>query len=87
MPADRLIVAESGIGDRADVARLAPYADAFLVGTALMRAARPARAARALAFGRVKVCGLTNAADLDMAARGRRAPMSGWSWSPARRAR
>jgi len=68
VPTDRLVVAESGIGDRADVARLAPIADAFLVGTALMRAARPAEAARALAFGRVKVCGLTNAADLDMAA-------------------
>jgi indole-3-glycerol phosphate synthase / phosphoribosylanthranilate isomerase len=69
VPRDRLVVAESGIGDRADVARLAPFADAFLVGTALMRAERPAEAARALAFGRVKVCGLTNAADLDMAAR------------------
>jgi len=69
VPPDRLIVAESGISNRADVSRLAPFADAFLVGTALMRAARPAEAARALAFGRVKVCGLTNAADLDMAAR------------------
>ena len=69
VPPDRLIVAESGIGDRCDVARLAPHADAFLVGTALMRAARPEEAARALAFGRVKVCGLTNAADLDMSVR------------------
>jgi indole-3-glycerol phosphate synthase/phosphoribosylanthranilate isomerase len=67
IPSDRLIVAASGIADRSDVARLAPFADAFLVGTALMRAARPAEAARALAFGRVKVCGLTNAADFDMA--------------------
>jgi indole-3-glycerol phosphate synthase/phosphoribosylanthranilate isomerase len=65
--ADRLVVAESGIRGRADIERLAPHADAFLVGTALMRAERPAEAARALAFGRVKVCGLTNAADLDMA--------------------
>jgi indole-3-glycerol phosphate synthase/phosphoribosylanthranilate isomerase len=68
IPGDRIVVAESGISDRGDVARLAPFADAFLVGTALMRAARPEEAARALAFGRVKVCGLTNAADLDMAA-------------------
>ena len=68
VPPDRLVVAESGIGDRSDVARLAPHADAFLVGTALMRASRPEEAARALAFGRVKVCGLTNAADLDMVA-------------------
>jgi indole-3-glycerol phosphate synthase/phosphoribosylanthranilate isomerase len=69
VPADRLVVAESGISGRADIERLAPYADAFLVGSALMRAERPAEAARALAFGRVKICGLTNAADLDMGAR------------------
>jgi indole-3-glycerol phosphate synthase/phosphoribosylanthranilate isomerase len=68
VPADRLVVAESGISNRADIMRLAPFADAFLVGSALMRAQKPAEAARALAFGRVKVCGLTNAADLDMAA-------------------
>jgi indole-3-glycerol phosphate synthase/phosphoribosylanthranilate isomerase len=69
VPANRIVVAESGIGSRADVARLAPFADAFLVGSALMRAERPAEVARALAFGRVKLCGITNAADLDMAAR------------------
>lgn len=74
VPADRLVVAESGIGDRADVARLAPYADAFLVGSALMRSAAPARAARALAFGRVKVCGVTNEEDALLAAR------SGANW-------
>jgi len=68
VPSDRLVVAESGIGSRADVERLAPHADAFLVGTALMRAGDPAEAARALAFGRVKLCGITNAADLAMAA-------------------
>lgn len=67
VPADRTLVAESGIATRADVERLAPHADAFLVGTALMRAARPAGAARALAYGRVKVCGITNRADADAA--------------------
>jgi indole-3-glycerol phosphate synthase/phosphoribosylanthranilate isomerase len=67
VPADRLVVAESGIGSRADVERLAPFADAFLVGTSLMRAERPAEAARALAFGRVKVCGVTNGADAEAA--------------------
>ncbi|MFN3388689.1 MAG: indole-3-glycerol phosphate synthase TrpC, partial [Allosphingosinicella sp.] len=51
VPADRLVVAESGIADRAEVARLAPHADAFLVGSSLMRAEDPAVAARALAFG------------------------------------
>jgi indole-3-glycerol phosphate synthase/phosphoribosylanthranilate isomerase len=74
VPADQLVVAESGIGDRAGVARLAPYADAFLVGSALMRSAAPARAARALAFGRVKVCGVTKEEDALLAAR------SGANW-------
>ena len=68
VPADRLVVAESGIAGRADVERLAPHADAFLVGSSLMRAERPADAARALAFGRVKVCGLTDAHDAELAA-------------------
>ena len=68
VPPDRLVVAESGIQGRADVERLAPFADAFLVGTSLMRAERPAQAARALAFGRVKVCGVTDAHDAEAAA-------------------
>jgi indole-3-glycerol phosphate synthase/phosphoribosylanthranilate isomerase len=69
VPADRLVVAESGISGRADIGRLARFADAFLVGSALMRDPEPARAARALAFGRVKVCGVTNARDATLAAR------------------
>ncbi len=68
VPADRLLVAESGIGCRADVERLSRHADAFLVGSTLMRAGDPALAARALAYGRVKICGLTNAADVEAAA-------------------
>ena len=68
IPADRLILAESGIGERADVQRLARHADAFLVGTSLMRAADPSRAARSLAFGRVKACGLTRAGDAHLLA-------------------
>ncbi|HEX4736055.1 MAG TPA: bifunctional indole-3-glycerol-phosphate synthase TrpC/phosphoribosylanthranilate isomerase TrpF [Allosphingosinicella sp.] len=68
VPGDRLVVAESGIESRADVERLSPYADAFLVGSSLMRAADPALAARALAFGRVKVCGVTSPEDAALAA-------------------
>jgi indole-3-glycerol phosphate synthase/phosphoribosylanthranilate isomerase len=67
VPKDRLVIAESGIRDRSDVERLAPHADAFLVGSSLMKADNPALAARALAFGRVKVCGLTDAHDAEMA--------------------
>jgi indole-3-glycerol phosphate synthase/phosphoribosylanthranilate isomerase len=68
VPKDRIVVAESGIETRADVERLAACADAFLVGSSLMAAPDPALAARALAFGRVKVCGLTDPADAAMAA-------------------
>ena len=67
VPGDRLLVAESGIGGRRDAERLAPLVDAFLVGSALMRSPAPARAARALAFGRVKVCGLREPHDVEMA--------------------
>ena len=67
VPADRLLVSESGIADRSDAERIAPHADAALVGTALMRAGDPGLAARALAFGPVKICGLTDAADVDAA--------------------
>jgi indole-3-glycerol phosphate synthase / phosphoribosylanthranilate isomerase len=68
VPPDRLLVAESGIASRADVERLAGHVDAFLVGSSLMRSQHPGRAARALAFGRVKVCGLTDAGDAEAAA-------------------
>ncbi|HEX8667676.1 MAG TPA: bifunctional indole-3-glycerol-phosphate synthase TrpC/phosphoribosylanthranilate isomerase TrpF [Allosphingosinicella sp.] len=68
VPADRVVVAESGVSSRADVERLSAHADAFLVGSSLMRAADPALAARALAFGRVKVCGLTGPEDAGAAA-------------------
>jgi indole-3-glycerol phosphate synthase/phosphoribosylanthranilate isomerase len=68
VPRDRVLVAESGIRDRADVERLSAHADAFLVGSSLMRAEKPGQAARELAFGRVKVCGLTDAHDLKLAA-------------------
>jgi indole-3-glycerol phosphate synthase len=49
VPADRVVVAESGIRDAADVARVAAAgAHAVLVGEALMRAADPSQAARSL---------------------------------------
>jgi indole-3-glycerol phosphate synthase/phosphoribosylanthranilate isomerase len=69
VPADRLVVAESGIRTRDDAARLAPHADAFLVGTSLMQSDRPAQAARALAFGRVKICGVRETHDVEMVSR------------------
>jgi indole-3-glycerol phosphate synthase/phosphoribosylanthranilate isomerase len=68
VPKDRLLVAESGIRNRADVERLSAHADAFLIGSSLMRSENPAQAAREIAFGRVKVCGLTDAHDVALAA-------------------
>jgi indole-3-glycerol phosphate synthase len=49
VPADRIVVAESGIRDAADVARLRDAGvDAILVGETLMRASDPAAALRGL---------------------------------------
>jgi indole-3-glycerol phosphate synthase/phosphoribosylanthranilate isomerase len=64
---DRLLVSESGISSRADVERIAPLVDGFLIGSALMRSADPAQAARKLVFGRTKLCGLKCGADLSAA--------------------
>ncbi len=69
VPPEVLLISESGISSHADVARLAPIADAFLVGSALMAAADVAGAARALIHGRVKLCGLTRSEDVELAAR------------------
>ena len=68
-PRDRIVVAESGVHTRAQgaAAELAG-ADAILVGTALMRAADPAAAlAGLISRPLVKVCGLTRAADVEVA--------------------
>src|SRR5439155_11800096 len=69
-PHDRVIVAESGIEHRsqAGAAELAG-ADAVLVGSALMRAVDPAaKLADLLRRPFVKVCGLTRAEDVAVAA-------------------
>jgi len=69
IPAGVLAIAESGIAAREDIDCLAPLVDAFLVGSALMAAADTSQAARALVHGRVKLCGLTNTADVALADR------------------
>lgn len=68
VPADLLVISESGVATRADVQRLASHANAFLVGSALMAAPDINEAARALVHGRVKLCGLTNLVDIALAA-------------------
>src|SRR6185437_4096669 len=61
---DRVLVSESGISSSADVDRLGPLVDGFLIGSSLMRSAEPAQAARELIFGRTKLCGLNCGASL-----------------------
>ena len=61
---NRILVSESGITSRADVERLSPLVDSFLIGSSLMRASEPAQAARELIFGRIKLCGLNCGADI-----------------------
>lgn len=68
VPNDRVLVSESGVRERADVERLGPKADAFLVGSSLMASDNVAEAARALVFGRVKVCGVARPEDATLAA-------------------
>lgn len=63
VPADRLLVAESGIGSRAAVAAARRDADAVLVGSALMREPDIGAAVRRLVYGRTKICGLTRPED------------------------
>lgn len=51
VPADRLVVTESGIASPADVARLRPKVSAYLVGGALMEAAEPGLELKRMFFG------------------------------------
>jgi indole-3-glycerol phosphate synthase/phosphoribosylanthranilate isomerase len=69
-PRDRLVVAESGIGSRAQAAAAElAGADAVLVGSTLMRAPDPGERLRDLLAGPlVKVCGLTREEDVCAAA-------------------
>lgn len=76
---DRVLVSESGIRGRAQVERLGPLVDSFLIGSSLMSAAEPAQAARALIFGRTKLCGLNSGASLRAA---RSAAFAGFVFVP-----
>jgi indole-3-glycerol phosphate synthase/phosphoribosylanthranilate isomerase len=69
-PRDRLIVAESAIGNRAHGAEAElAGADAILVGSTLMRAEEPgAKLAELIARPLVKICGLTRQEDVAAAA-------------------
>lgn len=59
VPPGTVILSESGIKTHADVERLAPLVNGFLVGSALMSEPSLELACRRLIFGQVKICGLT----------------------------
>ncbi len=63
IPDDRVKVCESGIYTNDDVKSLAPYVNAFLVGSSLMSQSDVDMACRRLAYGNNKVCGLTRHED------------------------
>lgn len=67
MAGDALVISESGIATRADIDRLAGHVDGFLIGSTPMKSGDPHGEARALAFGRVKLCGMRTADDLQAA--------------------
>jgi indole-3-glycerol phosphate synthase/phosphoribosylanthranilate isomerase len=67
VPAGVTVVCESGIASHDDVRGLRGLADAFLVGTSLMREPDLPGAVRRLVYGVNKVCGLTAPEDARMA--------------------
>jgi indole-3-glycerol phosphate synthase/phosphoribosylanthranilate isomerase len=67
LPEGVVTVSESGLETRADVLRLAPRADAFLIGSSILAAADMAAKVKELVYGRVKICGITRRADAEAA--------------------
>jgi indole-3-glycerol phosphate synthase/phosphoribosylanthranilate isomerase len=59
LPADRIIISESGIYTNEQVRELAPAVDGFLVGSSIMAEDDIDLACRKLIYGNNKVCGLT----------------------------
>jgi indole-3-glycerol phosphate synthase/phosphoribosylanthranilate isomerase len=62
-PGDRVVISESGINHRAQVAALRHHAKGFLVGSSLMAEPDLEAAVRKLVLGQNKVCGLTRPED------------------------
>ncbi|WP_076537100.1 bifunctional indole-3-glycerol-phosphate synthase TrpC/phosphoribosylanthranilate isomerase TrpF [Shewanella sp. UCD-KL21] len=64
IPADRVIISESGIYTNQQVKRLNPLVDGYLVGSSIMAQDDIDLACRQLIFGNNKVCGLTRIEDI-----------------------
>ena len=67
VPAGVLRISESGFERHAELRRLAPQVDAFLVGSSILAAPDMAAKVKELIYGRVKICGITNRADAQAA--------------------
>ena len=70
IPADRVVISESGIYNHAQVKALSKHANGFLVGSSIMSEPNIDLACRRLILGENKVCGLTHhraAADVYLA--------------------
>ncbi|MGM0430079.1 MAG: bifunctional indole-3-glycerol-phosphate synthase TrpC/phosphoribosylanthranilate isomerase TrpF [Pseudomonadota bacterium] len=62
-PDNALLIAESGFSEHADIRRVAPFVNGFLIGSALSAQQNVDLACRELLYGQNKVCGLTRAED------------------------
>jgi indole-3-glycerol phosphate synthase/phosphoribosylanthranilate isomerase len=68
VPADRVVISESGIYHHGQVQRLNPLVDGYLVGSSIMAQEDIDLACRQLIFGNNKICGLTRIEDIQAAA-------------------
>lgn len=64
IPADRIIISESGIYTHKQVQQLKSYVNGFLIGSSLMGSSDLNNAVRSVIFGENKVCGLTRPQDV-----------------------
>ncbi len=67
VPSGLLRVSESGFAHHAELRRLAPQVDAFLIGSSILAAPDMAAKVKELVYGRVKICGITSRADAEAA--------------------
>ncbi|WP_294906503.1 bifunctional indole-3-glycerol-phosphate synthase TrpC/phosphoribosylanthranilate isomerase TrpF [Tatumella sp. UBA2305] len=67
LPADTIIISESGIYDYSQICELRSDADGFLIGSSLMSEDNLAAAVRRVLIGDNKVCGLTRSEDVSAA--------------------
>lgn len=66
VPAETLVITESGINTHHDVLKLSKISDACLVGSSLMKETNLEQAARQLVYGDIKICGVTRQQDTEL---------------------